>query len=103
MKHVVKFLLSFAKFMAKARGDIEAACSLYKRALAVDGENPVVLGSYAHFLAHEGEGSKKEAERLFKKSLKINPNGAQVMLWYAKLLKRIGRSGQVKHFYSGLT
>lgn len=108
---VMRLLLNFASFISRARGDVEGAFIIYRKAYRIDETNPKVLAHFAHFLAQEGGDlmnspsknsgrvSTAEAERLFSLALKSNPRDALIAMWYAKLLKRAGKLGQVIVFY----
>jgi tetratricopeptide (TPR) repeat protein len=111
---VMRLLLNFASFLSRARGDIEGAFIVYRKAYRIDETDPKVLAHFAHFLAEEGGDlmnsptknaagtshvSTSEAERLFALALKSNPKDAMIAIWYAKLLKKSGKLGQVNRYH----
>jgi Tfp pilus assembly protein PilF len=111
----MRLLLNYASFVNRARGDVEGAFIIYRKAYRIDETNPKVLAHFAHFLAEEGGDlmnspsknkgnainsfSNIEAERLFSLALKSNPNDALIALWYAKLLRKVGKIGQAELMY----
>ena len=115
---ISRLLLNFASFTNRAKGDIESAFIIYRRAYRIDESNPKVLAHFAHFLGEEGGDimnsnlahknkppdtpnhtksrlSCSEAEKLFGLALKSNPSDALIAMWYAKLLKKVGKYAQV--------
>ena len=114
---VLRLLLNFAAFINRAKGDVEGAFIIYRKAYRIDETNPKVLAHFAHFLAEEGgdlinspsknssskalggrsrsQFSTAEAERLFELALRSNPKDAMIAMWYAKLLRKAGKLGQV--------
>lgn len=100
VKHIIKFILSYAHFMSKSKGDIEAASILYKKGLDLAPDNAFLLATYAHFLAQVGDKeSMAAAMEYFQKALKLSPGNAQFCMWYGKLLKRLGKMGQAELMY----
>ena len=97
---IIKFIISYAYFMYKSKGDIEIANILYKKGLDIDSENRHLLATYAYFLGqlNEIESSKKSIE-LFQKVLKLAPNNIQYILWYAKILKKSNKYNQSELMY----
>lgn len=98
--HIIKFILSYAHFMSKSKGDIEAASILYKKGVDLAPDNAYLLATYAHFLAQVGDKeSMATAVEYFQKALKLSPGNGQYCMWYGKLLKRLGRTGQAELMY----
>ena len=97
---IIKFIINYAYFMYKSKGDIEIANTLYKKGLDIDSENRHLLATYAYFLGqlNEVESSKKSIE-LFQKVLKLAPNNIQYILWYAKILKKSSKYNQSELMY----
>ena len=88
VRYVTKLLLHYASFLTRAKGDVEIALLLYRKALEINPNDADVIGAAAHFLSTEGfvvEGLDPCV--LFAKSLKINPNNPLHAMWYAKALK----------------
>ena len=80
-KHdVINLLLKYAKFLARAQGDVEAASAVYKKAVEIEPNNAFILGSAAHFLASES-GDRDEALTLYSRALKADPSNALHALW----------------------
>ena len=78
---VVCLLLKYAKFLARAQGDVEGASAVYKKAVEIEPNNAFILGSAAHFLASES-GDREEALTLYSRALKADPSNALHALWY---------------------
>ena len=97
-KVVVNCLLNYAGFLSRAKGDIESAQFVYSKALQVASSDAKVLGIVAHFLAEEGGNSKKAAD-IFARAMKLDPNNSKHAMWYAKVLKKQGKSGQAELMY----
>jgi Tfp pilus assembly protein PilF len=64
-------LLNFGRFLTRAKGDVELAALVYRKAMQVQPESGAVVASYAHFLACEGRAtgssSLQDAQQLFQK------------------------------------
>lgn len=100
VKHIVKFILSYAQFLSKAKGDLEAASILYKKGIDLAPDDAFLLATYAHFLAQVGDGeSNAAASEYFQRALKISPGSGQYAMWYGKLLKKTGKTGQAELMY----
>ena len=97
-KVVLNCLLNYAGFLSRAKGDIESAQFVYSKALQIASNDAKVLGIVAHFLAEEGGNSKKAAE-IFARAMKLDPNNAKHAMYYAKVLKKQGKSGQAELMY----
>ena len=98
--HIVKFIISYAGFLSKAKGDIDGACALYNRGVQVAPSNASLAANYAHFLGQIGDRESTEsAMQLFQKALKLAPGNAQYVMWYAQLLKHAGKLGQAELMY----
>eukprot|EP01042_Synura_sphagnicola_P000994 gene994-1121_t len=120
VKAIIRLLLDYGAFLRRARGDVDAALALYRRAAEIAPDNCLVLASLAHFLAEgctsgtnckktehhhhpadvaENERCVKEAEELFIRALKADPSDTRALSWYAKLLRRTGRLAQAEVLY----
>lgn len=113
IKSITKLLLSFANFMIKSKGDIEAAYILLDKAVSIDSNNGSSLAKFAHFLSeHRGadflgliksQSTSDEFSRfidqLFRNALKLQPGNVNQMLWYAKFLKRSGKLAPAELMY----
>jgi tetratricopeptide (TPR) repeat protein len=98
--HIVRFIMSYAHFMNKSKGDIEAAGILYRKGIELAPENALLLATYAHFLAQLGDKeSSAAAMEYFQKALKFSPGNGQYCMWYGKLLKKMGKVGQAELMY----
>lgn len=97
-RDVVILLMKYASFLSRAQGDVETASAVYKKAVEIEPNDSIVLGSAAHFLASEG-GDHQEALALYSRSLKIDPSNALHALWYAKLLRKVGNLAQAEVMY----
>ena len=97
-RDLIALLLKFATFLTRGQGDVEAATEVYKKAVEIEPNNSIVLGSAAHFLASEG-GNRQEALILYSRALKADPSNALHALWYAKLLKKEGNLAQAEVMY----
>jgi tetratricopeptide (TPR) repeat protein len=97
-RDLVTLLMKYASFLTRAQGDVEAATAIYKRAVEIEPNDSLILGSAAHFLASEG-GDHQEALALYSRSLKADPSNALHALWYAKLLRKVGNLAQAEVMY----
>ena len=97
-RDLIALLLKFATFLTRGQGDVEAATEVYKKAVEIEPNNSIVLGSAAHFLASEG-GNRQESLILYSRALKADPSNALHALWYAKLLKKEGNLAQAEVMY----
>jgi len=116
---VVLLLLDYSSFLCRAKGDMDGSLALCRRAVEVAPDDSMALSTLGHLIADSatsGSGRKsktntntkadqdrqlliKEADELFAKSLKANPNNFKAIAWYAKLLRRTGRMGQAEVMY----
>jgi Tfp pilus assembly protein PilF len=100
VSHIVRFVMSYAHFMSKSKGDIEAASILYRKGVDLAPENAFLLATYAHFLAQLGDKESSDAAMdYFQRALKLSPGNGQYCLWYGKLLKRLGKVSQAELMY----
>jgi len=105
VKSIVSLLLSYAQFLSRAKGDVEATLLVYRRAVKVAPKDGQALAAFAHFLAEEGgsisiaspvsspgvdcaKQAADEAAALFQDALKVCPGNPLIALWYAKFLKK---------------
>ena len=80
-------LNSYAKALAE-NGDVDKACELFDRSLAIEPNDMIALNSYAKALAENGDVDK--ACELFERSLAIEPNNPITLSSYAKALAENG-------------
>jgi Tfp pilus assembly protein PilF len=100
VSHIVRFVMSYAHFMSKSKGDLEAASILYRKGVDLAPDNAFLLATYAHFLAQLGDKESSEAAMdYFQRALKLSPGNGQYCLWYGKLLKRLGKVSQAELMY----
>lgn len=93
---VIKTLTSFATFLHKAKGDVESASIVLRRACELAPLNGAVLSRYAQFLIRNGDGADVAlAENLFQRSLACDPADALTCLGYATLLRKGSRLKEV--------
>ena len=118
VRSIISLLLTFATFLSRAKGDIEATLLVYRRAIKVAPKDGQALAAFAHFLAEEGAGynvvspanspgvsgnadqrATDEAAGLFQEALKACPGNPLVALWYAKFLKKRKKFGEADLMY----
>ncbi len=59
---VVRFVMGFAQFLA-ARGDVDGATVLFRKALQIAPDNAIVVSEFAHFLAKEVKSRSLKHDR----------------------------------------
>eukprot|EP01038_Epipyxis_sp_PR26KG_P011741 gene11741-15711_t len=94
VRHIILLLKSYAKFLTIAKGDVDNAIKIYRKAIEIEPNNAMMLATFAHFLTLEGHGSMNEALKMFQQALHIDPTNPLISMWYAKLLKRSGKLAQ---------
>src|SRR5204863_56731 len=93
-KHA-KNLGSYAVFLTRHRGDMDAAESYFKRAIEADPNNAMMLFQYAYFLQSE-RGDLDAAESYYKRLIAAEPNDALSLCNYGQLLAGQGRVKQAE-------
>lgn len=127
VKAIVRLLLDYGSFLTRAKGDIEAGLAVLRKAVELAPENSQALSALAKVLAESeysssspvtststgsrrdeidptsshGKSGMKEAEELYGKALRADPNNATILGWYAKLLRKSGRLAQAEVMYKG--
>lgn len=116
--HVVSLLLSFGKFLLKAKGDIDAAALLFQHAAVLAPDHADSLANYAHFLTEhitfKDTAVKSEVptnsvsgttsvvqqiDSLFQRALQCAPGHPIYLMWYAKFLKKLKKLGPAEFMY----
>jgi Tfp pilus assembly protein PilF len=100
VRSVIRLLLTYANFLKRSKADIEAAATVYAKAVELGPEHAKALAAYAHFLCEEGgQQYVEDALGLFSRALKAEPHNVVHALWYAKLLRRCGKVAQAGIMY----
>ena len=100
VRSVIRLLLTYANFLKRSKADIEAAATVYAKAVELGPEHAKALAAYAHFLCEEGgQQNVEDALGLFSRALKAEPHNVVHALWYAKLLRRCGKVAQAGIMY----
>ena len=100
VKTVVRLLLTYANFLKRSKGDIESASLVYRKAVDIAPDNAKALAECGHFLCEEGgQQNMDDALGLLARALKAAPSNPVYALWYAKLLRRCGRTTQADIMY----
>jgi len=97
--HVVtQVLLHYATFLRRAKGDIEVAGIVLRKAADISPTDAVVLGSCAHHLVEDNMSPEniRDATDMFKRALKNDPSNINNFLWYAKLLHKTGKLSEAE-------
>lgn len=76
-------------------GDDKSAFRYYKRALALDADNALVLNNYAYFLSLKDK-NLDEALTMAERAMTLKPNNASYVDTYAWVLHRLGRNEEAK-------
>ena len=76
-------------------GDDRNAFRYYKRALALDGDNALVLNNYAYFLSLLDK-NLEEALKMSERAISLVPNNASYVDTHAWVLHRLGRHVEAK-------
>ena len=93
-------MLTYAKFLKRSKGDIDAAAVVYRKAVEIAPDNAKALAECGHFLFDEGgQQNTLEATDLLARALKAAPSNPVYALWYAKLLRKCGKSSQADIMY----
>lgn len=74
-RRYARTLTNFATYMQHIRGDLDAAETLFERAIAAEPDHPRTAGTFAAFLSNV-RGRHDEAERLFSHALEVRPSHA---------------------------
>lgn len=98
VRNIVNLILDFAKFLSRAKGDIESATRLYRKAVELSPDSGRVLATVAHFLCQEG-GNPSESVHLFSEAIIAEPRNSLILMRFAKLLRRIGQLGKSELMY----
>jgi len=80
--------------MLKKMGRFDQAEGVYKKAMALDSSNVVLLCNYANFLK-KVRGDLEAAKELYEKGLELNPNAEYLLKNYAIFKRDYERSGGV--------
>eukprot|EP01033_Poteriospumella_lacustris_P016311 gene16311-11660_t len=128
LPHLLSLLLSFAKFLLKSKGDVDAAALLLQQAVLLAPDHAACLAQYAHFLTEHvplkpdaavvssstggggggggGASSRppkpsitQQIDALFQRALQCAPGHCVFMMWYAKFLKKLKRFGPAEFMY----
>ena len=100
VKSVIRLLLTYANFLKRSKGDMEAAAVVYRKAAEIGPDNAKALAECGSFLFEEGgHANAPEALNLLAKSLKAAPNNPVHALLYAKLLRKCGKMSQADIMY----
>jgi Tfp pilus assembly protein PilF len=59
IKTVVNVLLNFGRFLARAKGDMDTAEKVYRKAVEIDPDDSIAIASLAHFLSSVGSTSPR--------------------------------------------
>lgn len=108
-KVVTQVLLHYGRFLQRAQGDMDLAEDLFRKAVDVSPDDVGALGALGRFLSSDSIDPRgplpspasdemlrmNEAEELFARALRIEPENVTVLLWYAKLLKSTRKIIQV--------
>jgi tetratricopeptide (TPR) repeat protein len=94
----VTLLLDFGAFLSRAKGDVDSAMHLYRKAAVLSPESPRVLAAVAYFLSEEG-GSINESKQLFAAAIKLEPKNPLYLVRYAKVLRKSKQLGQAELMY----
>ena len=76
-------------------GDDKSAFRYYRRALALDADNALVLNNYAYFLSLKDK-NLDEALTMAERAMTLKPNNASYVDTYAWVLHRLGRNEEAK-------
>ena len=95
---VTQVLLHYATFLRRAKGDIEVAGIVLRKAADISPSDAVVLGSCAHHLVEDNMSPEniRDATDMFKRALKNDPANINNFLWYAKLLHKTGKLSEAE-------
>ena len=95
---VTQVLLHYATFLRRAKGDIEVAVIVLRKAADISPTDAVVLGSCAHHLVedHMSPENIRDATDMFKRAFKNDPSNINNFLWYAKLLHKTGKLSEAE-------
>ena len=97
--HVITHvLLHYATFLRRAKGDIEVAGIVLRKAAEISPTDAVVLGTCAHHLIedHISPENIRDATDMFKRALKSDPGNINNFLWYAKMLHKTGKLAEAE-------
>jgi protein O-mannosyl-transferase len=87
----------FANFLTHVRYRPEEAEVLYRKAMELDPQDPIVINDLAVFL--DAQRNFPEAERLYKAALGIVPNRSSDNVYYANFLTRLNRNDEANQYY----
>lgn len=76
-------------------GEDKSAFRYYRRALALDSDNALVLNNYAYFLSLRDK-NLDEALKMAERAVSLKPNNASYADTYAWVLHRLGRNEEAK-------
>ena len=67
ISHLINLLCSYASFLQRAKGDLEAAGLVYTKAMMIDSNNGHLLRQFSHFLAEEQFKMQKEVKQHYRR------------------------------------
>ncbi|HEX5923554.1 MAG TPA: tetratricopeptide repeat protein [Baekduia sp.] len=82
-------LTEYAGFLITVRGEVEAARTMYERAIAADPANSWALNNYANFLSNYEYSS--QAREAYRKALEVSPDDAYTLGSYANFVRQADR------------